>query len=312
MLSRKFLVQKISATLNDQSTMTAMLEGQISLPDNLHTWLARLKLLYGVPYNYLVPDERMLPPESIRFFYLDMNWVDTLIDGAYSIGRNLAVKPSGKKTVAQLKDAVTHQLVRHQVNSSAGSIRAAGLGQLPIPVDFSQVISGFLLRSEIVQHYPGLGVNAYLDGQAPGQTQTPTLMPILRFERLGPASDTLLCLLLGDVYRLDIHEAPEQLHYGFDAYSADQNGKVSASKGVKCFTKTPKPEYKVELKKKKKTADVGDFFRKQAPRTVKMADLVGKIQTTLGQDTFNSEEFGFEMTEGVGMVQFIKTAGKAQ
>ena len=43
-----------------------------------------------------------------------------------------------------------------------------------------------------------------------------------------------------------------------------------------------------------------------------MADLVGKIQTTLGQDTFNSAEFGFEMTEGVGMVQFTKTAGKAQ
>jgi hypothetical protein len=310
MLSRKSLVMAITTTLNDQSIMKAMLEGQISLPDNLEKWLSRLKLLHGVPFNYLVPDERMLPPESIRFFYVDMNWVDALIDGAYSIGRNLAVKPSGKKTLAQVKDAVTHELVRPDVNRSAASIRSDALGQPPIDMDFSQVISGFLLRSEIVQHYPGLGVNAYLDGQAPDQTQTPTLMPILRFERLGPASDTLLCLLVGDVYRVDLHEAPEQLHYGFDDYATDSNGKVSAHKGVKFFCKTPKPEYKVEFTGKEQSVDVANFFRKQASRTVKMADLVGNMQTVLKQDAFNSAEFGFEMTEGVGMVQFIKTATK--
>lgn len=310
MLSAKILVGKIATTLNDASAIRSMLEGQISLSDDLHKWLSRLKLLYGVPYNYLVPDEQMLPPESIRFFYLDMNWVEALIDGAYSIGRNLSVEPAGQQTRGQLRDGVTHQLVRAQVDRSAGSIRALGLGQPPISVDFSQIVSGFLLRSEVVQHYPGLGVNAYLDGQAPGQTKTPTLMPILRFERLGPASDTLLCLLLGDVYRVDIHEAPEQLHYGFDDY-ADSNGKVSASKGIKLFTKTPKPEYVVKFTGEEKCVDFGDSFRKQAPRTVRMEALVGKMQSTLGRDTFDSAEFGFEMTEGVGMVQFIQTAVKS-
>jgi hypothetical protein len=47
-------------------------------------------VLHGVPFNYLVPDEGMPSPESIRFFYLDMNWVDALLDGAFSIGRNLS------------------------------------------------------------------------------------------------------------------------------------------------------------------------------------------------------------------------------
>jgi hypothetical protein len=135
-------------------------------------------------------------------------------------------------------------------------------------------------------------------------------MPNLRFERLGPASDTLLCLLVCDVYRVDLHEAPEQLHYGFDDYATDSNGKISAHKGVKFFCKTPKPEYKVEFTGKEQSVDVANFFRKQASRTVKMADLVGNMQTVLKQDAFNSAEFGFEMTEGVGMVQFIKTATK--
>lgn len=38
----------------------------------------------------MVADEAMLPPESIRFFYLDNSWLDALIDGAFGIGRNLS------------------------------------------------------------------------------------------------------------------------------------------------------------------------------------------------------------------------------
>ena len=51
------------------------------------SWLSKLKLLYGIPFEYLVIDEGMLPVESIKFFYLDRNWVTALVDGAYSIGR---------------------------------------------------------------------------------------------------------------------------------------------------------------------------------------------------------------------------------
>ena len=48
---------------------------------------ARAVLLYGVPFHYLVPDERMMPPESIRFFHVDPGWIATLIQGATSVGR---------------------------------------------------------------------------------------------------------------------------------------------------------------------------------------------------------------------------------
>src|SRR5262245_19805440 len=80
--------EKIAATFADPAAIQSSLD-RVLLPELLSRWLGRLRLLKGVPFNYLIPDEGMLPPESIRFFYLDMNWVDALLDGAFSIGRNL-------------------------------------------------------------------------------------------------------------------------------------------------------------------------------------------------------------------------------
>lgn len=39
-----------------------------------------------MPFGHLVPDERMLPAETLRLFYLDMSWVDALVSGALSVG----------------------------------------------------------------------------------------------------------------------------------------------------------------------------------------------------------------------------------
>jgi hypothetical protein len=57
------------------------------LPDAVSAWFESLRKLEGVPFDYLVPDERMLPLESIRFFRVDNKWVGCLLDGAFSIGR---------------------------------------------------------------------------------------------------------------------------------------------------------------------------------------------------------------------------------
>lgn len=49
-------------------------------------WLGRLRTLEGVPFPYIVPHEEMLPNDSIRFFHIDRNWIDAMIDGALSTG----------------------------------------------------------------------------------------------------------------------------------------------------------------------------------------------------------------------------------
>src|SRR5688500_7702091 len=57
------------------------------LPDDVQRWLGQLLLLHSLPFNNLVADARMLPPESIRFFFLDRNWLDSLLDGALSVAQ---------------------------------------------------------------------------------------------------------------------------------------------------------------------------------------------------------------------------------
>ena len=65
----------------------APLQPEGDLPPYLESFLAHLRLLVGVPFEYLVPDDRLLPPESIRFFYLDRSWADRLVDGAAAVGQ---------------------------------------------------------------------------------------------------------------------------------------------------------------------------------------------------------------------------------
>ena len=60
---------------------------EAEMPAYMESFLAHLRLLVGVPFEYLVPDSRMLPDESIRFFYLDRSWTDRLVDGAISVGK---------------------------------------------------------------------------------------------------------------------------------------------------------------------------------------------------------------------------------
>src|SRR6476660_6712247 len=57
------------------------------MPPYMESFLAHLRLLIGVPFEYLVPDPRLLPDESIRFFYLDRSWADRLVDGAITVGK---------------------------------------------------------------------------------------------------------------------------------------------------------------------------------------------------------------------------------
>lgn len=102
------------------------------LPNDVNQWFADLALLKGIPFNYLVPDERMLPQESLRLFWLDPDWVRALHDGAFSIGRVL--------TQDHLRD----------------SAHASSLLEAP-----HATVTGLLLRSELVSGWPDLLIDAY-------------------------------------------------------------------------------------------------------------------------------------------------------
>ena len=79
----------------------------IAMPEALATWFRDIELLKGVPFNYLVPDEGLLPKESIRFFWVDAYWVDCLQDGAFSIGRVTAAD----QTIQYLRQMRSQNLI---------------------------------------------------------------------------------------------------------------------------------------------------------------------------------------------------------
>jgi hypothetical protein len=288
-VARSQFKAKVTAVFQATERLRAIVD-PVMLPENLLAWLRNLQLLMGVPFNYLVPDEGMLPPESIRFFYLDPNWVDALIDGAFSIGRNLTRETSSPILAL---DEATGPGVRFTLRVNAAALRATHLG-IPAPVTTLKIVTGFLLRSTLVTAYPGMGVYAY---NAKGDE-----LSILRFERLGQESDTLLCLVDGEAAQIDVHEAPEQLHYGIDSWSISA-GKVEAKKQAHAFTIQ---NDKVTIDGKSIEVDISDCFRSNAPRTVRMTKLAEtlKDKTNPSLHYLNAAQMGFEMTQGVGLVSF--------
>jgi hypothetical protein len=167
----------------------------LALPDSLATWFRSLTLLEDAPFNYLVPDEQLLPPESIRFFSVDSMWQECLRDGAFSVGR------------------VLH---KDHLEDSSHSLN----------LDPAPRLSGFLLRSKVVSDWPQLVVNGYtaIDRadaalEAEPNPQYPKLT-LERFDRLGP--NVLICLFSDpdrkgrELEMVDIHLPAEVLHFGLE------------------------------------------------------------------------------------------------
>lgn len=148
------------------------------MPSVVTDWFDSLRRLEGVPFPYLVPDERLLPVESIRFFQFDPHWIDSLVDGAFSIGRVMSSD--------------------HEHDTILSSQHASALGR-------ETAVSGLILRSALVSGWPLLIVEASDDEGA---------LTSLRTARLSP--DTLLCLFDGNASQYRIRLPDESLHFGIE------------------------------------------------------------------------------------------------
>ncbi|GBF53091.1 hypothetical protein N0824_00942 [Microcystis sp. 0824] len=158
------------------------------IPTAIANWFQDLELLKNVPFNYLVPDTRLLPPESLRFFWIDSYWVDCLQDGAFSVGR---------VTKEDLRlDVQTRSLPRSKTQSD-------------------KTITGFLLNSEVVSGWPGLEIEGYvtpvtgIDFVGPENKLT-----ILRRDLLS--DNILLCFFAGEVKTLDLSIKGSSVNCGVD------------------------------------------------------------------------------------------------
>lgn len=128
------------------------------------SWLLDRMFLSGVPSHYLITDPCHLQPESLRFFSIDRNWVDALVDGALSLGNHLG-------------DDHDRVAIKTALNSMSAEIPSHGLyfrsdlvtmfPDLKIRVldeNGTEVVPSPILRHEIVTD----GVMLVLFDRAPG------------------------------------------------------------------------------------------------------------------------------------------------
>lgn len=122
-------------------------------------WVMDRMFLSGVPAHYLLSDPSHLTPESLKFSYIDPNWVDAMIDGALSLGNEkgtdmdrAAIKCAINRYVEHLPPEQKHR------------------PQIPT--------YGFYLRSDVVTMFPDLRVETL----PPHDSERPEKAPLLRHE----------------------------------------------------------------------------------------------------------------------------------
>ncbi|MFF3863311.1 hypothetical protein [Streptomyces sp. NPDC002209] len=123
----------LRGALADAGVRGVLREATATQLDPVRAWLDRLPLLEMVPFEHLVPDARMLPPESIRFFHVDPGWIRAAVDGALSVG------------------------VGHALDADLNAL-AAGVQDAPE--------SGVLIRSDLIAHWPKTVFTAFRGGAA--------------------------------------------------------------------------------------------------------------------------------------------------
>ncbi|GHC39768.1 hypothetical protein [Streptomyces cinnamoneus] len=149
-------------------------------------WLIKLRDLEGVPFAHLVPDARMLPAESLRFFHVDTDWTATLVEGALSVG------------------------LAHSFDLAADDLLFGPAGKAPLP-EPAAPLTGLLLRSKLVSGWPGLEIRPYPNARP---TDGETALPVVR--RATLAEDVLLVIVEGVPARVEIAEPQQGLHFGID------------------------------------------------------------------------------------------------
>jgi hypothetical protein len=190
----------------DQNPAQDKLYNELNVPNNtdwasVFSFILDRLYLSGIPAHYLITDPSYLPEESIRFFYVDPNWVDALIDGTLSLANHL--EPDDDTIRCAIKDNINMYL-KTPLDQPVGH-----LPQIPK--------YGFFLRSQIVKTYPDLKVKAPLPE---GDKRTPT--PFLQ----RVANDVLLCMYDRepgdkDFTSITIQQPPHQLSFSVMGLTPD-------------------------------------------------------------------------------------------
>jgi hypothetical protein len=149
--------------------------GKDPLLDKIEHWLKSYETLQNIPFHYLVPQESLLPEESIRFFRIAPNWIACLQDGALSVGGDLS-------------------------------------GGVAISPSATPEYWGFYLRSRVVAEFPKLRIEGFAVQKNNLEDRTDPILPI---EIRKVQENILFVCFLKQIQTLDIFLDPSHLYFGF-------------------------------------------------------------------------------------------------
>lgn len=264
-------------------------DGEHLIPGDLRRFMAELRLLHQIPFSYLVADSRLLPLESIRFFYLDRNWTDAMTQGVLSVGTIT--------TTDRIQLETAYPQLRDEVDETERTVRTGSESERLS--DAGGTITGFLLRSKAVSGWPNLHVRVYSRDVVADDTLTieaeshPDRMKILRMERLAPA--VLLVLIDGVPEVIHIEEPRQGIQFGVrfdpDDPPTARRAKVKLRDGATGDPIPPNDDFTAD-----NSVDVP--FRPDAPGVIDLAELRRRIEAhdnpNIG-DTLDPNEFALQM-----------------
>lgn len=226
---------------------------EAQMPPYMETFLSHLRLLIGVPFDYLVPDARLLPIESIRFFYLDRSWTDRLVDGAIAVGKIGSREQAHHQARASYVSRQLDITERHVRDLQRRRLVFDDLGKLPLP-GTADVVTGFVIRSRAVSGWPQMDVRAYkfsgtvgpnnpppnFDPSAPAIAQRQ--LKTLRLERLAPG---VMIALFQGVPNMVMCEEP---HHGIQFGVNNDEGHLTTLRRDAAGVAIPAPDPSQKLK----------------------------------------------------------------
>jgi hypothetical protein len=263
-------------------------DGDHVVPGELRRFLARLRLLHGVPFSYLIPDADLLPIESIRFFYIDRAWTDALVQGVLSVGTITTVDRVQLEAVYP-KICEDVDEAERTIRRPNGEERLQGAGG---------TITGFLMRSRLVSGWPNLHVRAYSrdvladDALTTAAESNPDRLKVLRMERLAPA--VLLVLFDGVPAVMHVEEPRQSIQFGVRLDPADPPAQRRAKVKVRDnLTGDPVPPKETFTP----TNSVDVPFRRGAPGVINIAELRKRLAAKAPNSggTLEPNEYALQM-----------------
>lgn len=265
----------------------------VDIPDNLKEYADELRLLKDVPLTYLLTEASDLPEESIRFFHLDINWTDALLDGAFSVGRVCVRdarwdKTALKKAGENRQYADMPRVRRMHDNHREHVLKSVSVGSTP---EDYRLVSGFLLRSRLVSDKKGLHIYGYDRAGVPkNPMDNGTPLPVLRMETI--VDNVLLALFHGEVYQIMIEEPKTGLQFGVSSTDVSA-GQITRSIDLRSAQDS------TELGKRVGSFCIDSFTDDNGRLHARqLADAVGrelKAKNALGTEQITPARFAFEM-----------------